>query len=130
MKGLDTNVLLRIVTADDPAQVGRARQFLREQRRQAPLWINRIVLCELVWALTSSFKFDRDRVAAVITLFLRSDEVAIEGHRVVRDALFLFRTSKADFADCLIGLSNGLAGCERTATFDRDAARLDEFELI
>jgi predicted nucleic-acid-binding protein len=54
----------------------------------------------------------------------------IEGHRLVRDALYLFRTSRADFADCLVGLSNGLAGCERTATFDRRAAELDEFKLI
>jgi hypothetical protein len=30
----------------------------------------------------------------------------------------------------LVGLSNGLAGCERTATFDRRAAELDEFKLI
>jgi predicted nucleic-acid-binding protein len=66
----------------------------------------------------------------VIMLLLRSDEVTVEGHRVVRDALYLFRSSKADSSDCLIGLSNGLAGCERTATFDRGAARLDEFELI
>ena len=86
--------------------------------------------CELVWVLAISFKFDRQRVASAIALLLRSDEVAIEGHRVVRDALYLFRTSKADLADCLIGLSNGLAGCERTATFDRAAARIDEFELI
>jgi predicted nucleic-acid-binding protein len=58
--------------------------------------------------LTASFKFDRDRVAAAVMLLLRSAEVTIEGQRVVRDALYLFRTNQADFADCLIGLSNGL----------------------
>jgi predicted nucleic-acid-binding protein len=121
---------VRIITADDPNQVERARRFLRQQRQHAPFWINRIVLCELVWALTTSFKFDRTSVASVIAQLLRSDEVAIEGSQVVRDALFLFRTSKADFADCMIGLSNGFAGCERTATFDRAAAALDEFELL
>ncbi|HSA81392.1 MAG TPA: type II toxin-antitoxin system VapC family toxin [Geminicoccaceae bacterium] len=130
MKGLDTNVLLRMITADDPEQIARVRRYLRQERHHAPFWINRIVLCELVWSLATAFKFDRPRVAAVIMLLLRSDEVTIEGHRIVRDALYLFQTSNADFADCLIGLSNGLAGCERTATFDRGAARLDEFELI
>jgi predicted nucleic-acid-binding protein len=119
-----------MITADDPEQIERVRHYLRQERQHVPFWINRIVLCELVWSLTTSFKFDRERVAAVIMLLLRSDEMTIEGHQVVRDALYLFRTNKADFADCLIGLSNGLAGCERTATFDRRAARLDEFELI
>ncbi len=130
MKGLDTNVLLRLITADDPDQIERARRYLEEQRRHAPFWINTIVLCELIWALTASYKFDRPRVVAVMLLLLRSDEVALESKQVIADALYLFRTSRADFADCLIGLSNGLAGCERTATFDRQAARLDEFELI
>jgi predicted nucleic-acid-binding protein len=130
LKGLDTNVLIRLITADDPAQIARLRRYLRQERHHAPFWINRIVLCELVSSLTTAFKFDRPRVAAVIMLLLRSDEVTIEGHRIVRDALYLFQTGAADFADCLIGLSNGLAGCERTATFDRKAAQVDEFELI
>ena len=119
-----------MITADDVEQGERVRTYLRRERQHVPFWINRIVLCELVWSLTTSFKFDRGSVARVVMLLLRSDEVTIEGHRVVRDALYLFRTSKADFADCLIGLSNGFAGCERTVTFDRRAAELDEFELI
>jgi predicted nucleic-acid-binding protein len=130
LKGLDTNVLLRLITADDPGQIERARKYLREQRQHAPFWINQIVLSELIWALTASYKFDRPNVIAVILLLLRSEEVALEGKKVIADALYVFRTSKADFADCLIGLSNGWAGCERTATFDRKAAELDEFELI
>jgi predicted nucleic-acid-binding protein len=63
-------------------------------------------------------------------LLMRSDEVTLEGHGVVRDALYLFLTSRADFADCLIGPVDGLADCEGTGTFDRRAAHLDEFELI
>ena len=130
MKGLDTNVLVRLITADDPDQFERARAHLRDQRQHRPFWINTIVLCELIWALTTSYKYDRPAVAAVILLLLRSDEVTLEGKQVIADALYLFQISKADFADCLIGLSNGLAGCQRTATFDRRAAELDEFELI
>jgi predicted nucleic-acid-binding protein len=130
LKGLDTNVLVRLVTADDPVQVERARQFLRQQRRHAPFWVNRIVLCELVWTLATTFRFDRDQIAALLAQLLSSNEVTIEGRPVVRDALYLFRTSRADFADCLIGLANGFVGCERTATFDRRAAELEEFELV
>jgi predicted nucleic-acid-binding protein len=130
LKGLDTNVLLRLITADDLDQFERATRYLRDQGQHRPFWINSVVLCELIWALTASYKFDRPAVAAVVLLLLRSDEVALEGKQVIADALYLFQISRADFADCLIGLSNGLAGCERTATFDREAARLDEFDLI
>jgi predicted nucleic-acid-binding protein len=130
VKGLDTNVLLRIITADDPAQAERAEEYLSRQRHHGPFWINRIVLCELIWSLTSSYKFERERVVAVIKLLLQSAEVTSEANKLVANALYLFQISDADFADCLIGLSNGLSGCESTATFDLKAAKLDEFELI
>ena len=58
-------------------------------------------------------------------LLLHSDEVALGGKQVIAGALYACRTSKAAFADWLIGLSNGLAGCEWTVTFDCQAARLD-----
>ena len=48
----------------------------------------------------------------------------------VEFALYLYRISSADFSDCLLGVTNGILGCTRTATFDQSAAELDEFELI
>jgi predicted nucleic-acid-binding protein len=48
----------------------------------------------------------------------------------VSTALQRFRSSSADFADCLLGVSNQSAGCEYTATFDRKASKLPEFRLL
>lgn len=63
-------------------------------------------------------------------MLLEADEIQVETTAVVRSALYAYRVSQAGFADCLIAMSNGFAGCERTATFDRKAAERDEFELI
>jgi hypothetical protein len=59
----------------------------------------------------------------------QSYAVAVEDEHSVEFALYLYRTSGADFADCL-GVTNGFLGCTSTATFDQRAAELDEFELI
>ena len=130
MKGLDTNVLVRLMTLDDEQQVRRARAYLAREGAQSPFWINRIVLCELIWVMTRSLRCSREQAAAVLAALLSSDDLQIEDFRVVQTALYMYRVSRAEFADCLIAVSNGVSGCERTATFDRRAADLDEFELI
>jgi predicted nucleic-acid-binding protein len=130
VKALDTNVLLRLLIEDDADQAERAAQYLVREQANAPLFVNRIVLCELVWILTRSFRYGRARTARVIGRILASDELQVEGRHMVRFGLYLFQVSRADFADCMIGATNGMLGCERTATFDRRAGELGEFELI
>ena len=130
MKGLDTNVLIRLLLADDPEQTARGRAFVADRPAGEPLFVNRIVICELVWTLRRGFRFDRDQIAAVVDRMLKSRVFEIEDYDALGFALYLYQTSGADLADCLLGVTNGLLGCERTATFDRRAAELDEFELI
>lgn len=130
MKGLDTNVVLRLLLEDDPAQTNRARAVVRRESAARKCWVNRVVLCEVVWVLESAYRYSREQIGDAVQALLLSDDLALEQRDVVRSALYAFRTSRADFSDCLIGMSNGLQGCERTLTFDRRAAALDEFELI
>lgn len=118
------------MTLDDEQQVRRARAYLAQERAHSPFWINRVVLCELIWVMTRSLRCSREQTAAVLATLLSSEDLRIEDLRVVQTALYMYRVSRAEFADCLIAVSNGVNGCERTATFDRRAAELDEFELI
>lgn len=130
MKGLDTNVVLRLLLEDDPTQAARARAAVRRESSPEKCWVNRVVLCEVVWVLESAYKYRRDQIGDAVQALLLSDDLALEQRNVVRSALYVFRTSRADFSDCLLGMSNGLQGCERTLTFDRRATELDEFEQI
>ena len=95
-----------------------------------PLFINRIVICELVWTLRRGFRLGRGQIADAVDRLLKSRVLEIEDYDALGFALYLYQTSGADLADCLLGVTNGLLGCERTATFDHRAAELDEFELI
>ena len=129
MRGLDTNVLLRVLVAADPEQLRRVRAFLAARLPGKPLYVNRIVVCELIWTLRRRFRFDREQIADVVDRLLKS-RLVLEDYDALGLALYLYHTSGADLAHCLLGVINRAAGCERTATFDRAAARLDEFELI
>jgi predicted nucleic-acid-binding protein len=61
---------------------------------------------------------------------LNREEMVFEQADVMRSALELFRIGKADFADCLIATSARAAGCTKTLTFDRIAARDAGMELV
>jgi predicted nucleic-acid-binding protein len=53
MHGLDSNVLLRFVLEDEPAQYELARRFFGRCTRENPAYVNLMVLCEFVWVLTT-----------------------------------------------------------------------------
>ena len=61
---------------------------------------------------------------------LRTKELMVERAEVVWKAVRIYRGSKADFADCLIACAASAAGCERTMTFDRGAAKHAGMSLI
>ncbi len=55
MKGLDTNVLVRYLTQDEPDQAARAARFIEKASANDRLLINGVVLCELEWVLESAY---------------------------------------------------------------------------
>ena len=95
-----------------------------------PGWVGLATVLELIWVLRSKNRFDRRTIAKTIDQLLSRQEIVVEQAETVQGALRLFRDGKADFADCLIALSAKAAGCSRTVTFDRIAARDAVMELL
>lgn len=125
MIGLDTNVLIRLLTGDDAGQRVRARAFIERRCSPGnPAFVNRIVVIETVWVLESVYAYTRKEISAAIDALLRTVDIAIEGAEFVRAALAMYRRG-ADFADAMIAATNIARGCTQTATFDRKAAKLD-----
>ena len=131
MIGIDTNVLVRYLTDDEPEMVDRAERVLeRECTPERPGCINIVVLCEVAWVLRRRYRFAREEIAAAVEALLRAPLLAVEHANLAELALKDYRMGKADFTDSLIGLINRRWGCEATATFDRKAAELDSFRLL
>lgn len=131
MKALDTNLLVRHLTQDHAQQARMVSAYLEHHcTPETPGYINHIVLCELVWVLESCYGYLPALIASAVQKILQTQQLMVEKSDLVWEAVELYRTGTADFADALIGLSNQQAGCTATATLDRKAARLDCFELI
>jgi predicted nucleic-acid-binding protein len=125
--GLDTNVLLRYLLRDEPAQAARAA---RELERDERFLVGSVVLCEVVWVLESGYGFSRAEVAATLEKILATAQFEIEGKDLALAALDDFRGSTADFSDCLLGRRNRAAGAADTVTFDRGLRGLEGFRLL
>jgi predicted nucleic-acid-binding protein len=131
MIGIDTNVLVRHLVQDDPGQSRKATQLITNQcTRDDPGFINRIVLCELVWVLESAYGYPKDTIVVVLDKLMRTSQLKIEDAQAAWTAFRMYQKGKADYADCLLGATNRLGGCEETVTFDHPASKLEGFQLL
>jgi predicted nucleic-acid-binding protein len=128
--GLDTNILVRFFAKDDPLQSPKAKAVLASLTIKEPGWIGIVTILELVWVMESKFRMGRAAISGMLSQLLGRDEIVIEKDSVLQNAVQLFRSGNVDFADCLIASSAKAAGCLRTMTFDRIAARDAGMELI
>jgi predicted nucleic-acid-binding protein len=124
MIGLDTNVLVRYITQDHPAQSAAAVKVMDSLSSDLPGFLSMVVIAEVVWVLQFSYQFKRDEVEHVVERLLRSKELVIERAEIVSQALRRFRASRATFADCLIERCAHAAECQYVLTFDREAAAM------
>ena len=121
MRAIDTNVVVRLVTRDEPAQVQAAEAFA-----SSGAWISNVVLAETGWVLDSVYGRTAEQIAAAIDTLLNHKNVTMQDTDVVVSALEQFRRRPAlGFSDCLVLEIARKAGYLPLGTFDRDLARLD-----
>ena len=130
MIGLDTNLLVRYLTQDDATQSKQAARIIDAAiAADEDLYLNHIVVCELTWVLSRAYGYAKDELLGVLEKILAAGQFAFEDKDSLWRALEAFRSSRADFADGLIGVKNSTAGCRTTVTLDRAAAGLGNFTL-
>lgn len=122
MIGVDTTVLVRLLTADMPEQYDIALNFFDKRSSRDPVFVSAVTLVETIWVLRRSYKYGFDEIQNCIIGLLDSEDVEIEG----RDHLLIALEnglSAGLFADVLVSYLGQSAGCTSTVTFDRRAAQ-------
>jgi predicted nucleic-acid-binding protein len=129
--GLDTNVLVRYLTEDDPVQSRAATALIRTViARGGRCYISAIVLCELSWVLRGAYKISKTDLLLTLDRLLSTVQFVIGDKDLVRAAVEKYRSGQADFADYVIGALHEDAGCARTVTFDRRLRGNTAFQVI
>ena len=129
MIGLDTNLLVRYFTQDDPVQSPIATEVIEQRLTpQEPGFVSTVVTAETVWVLTRAYRLSREAIVAVLETMLRIDSLVVESEQEVFLAMVALREGHGEFGDALIGALCAKAGCARVLSFDRRALRLPGFE--
>ena len=120
---LDTNVLVRLVTEDDPAQAKAARDHLEGK----DIYVTKTVLLESEWVLRHAYDLPRPKIASVFRVVLGLENLVAESPGEAQSALAWYERG-LDFADALHLASSGT--CDHLVTFDRRlAATASKLEL-
>ncbi|TSE20169.1 PIN domain protein [Tepidimonas alkaliphilus] len=114
---LDTNILVRLATRDDPVQAEAALRVIRAADRLViplPVW------CELAWVLLRGYRYSAEQVAHAIGTLMDVDRVVCD-REAVRAGLAML-AADGDFADGAIACAGVQMGADAMLTFDRTAA--------
>lgn len=116
MISVDTNVVLRLILADDADQVAAIRAMMA----RTSLFLTLTVLLETGWVLESRYRMTRQSVADALTSVIDLDGVEVARRALVQWAVSRYR-SGADWADMIhIAAAARLDGF---ATLDRGLLR-------
>ncbi len=96
MTAVDTNILVRLLTGDDPKQEAAARSLFAD----GPIWIAKTVLLETGWVLGSAYGYGEKAVRDALARLLGLPDVHVEDETAVAEALALMEQG-IEFADAL-----------------------------
>lgn len=129
MIALDTNVLVRFLTQDEPAQAARATRLFRRLTPESPGFVAREVIVELVWVLERSHALSSEAITVAVQGLLTAAEIEVEAADDVGNAVVRNRDEGLGFADQMIAAAGRRAGAAELVTFDRDAVRIGGVRL-
>lgn len=126
MRAVDTNVLVRLISRDDPKQLATAEAYISNGA-----WVSTLVLAETSWVLSSVYGLGDDQIATVVEMLLAHEQLSLQDAEVVSAALDHFRAAPSPgFSDCLILEVARKAGHLPLGTFDRRLGKVEGTERL
>ena len=112
MLAIDTNIAVRFLVRDDPAQSERARAIVSDSE----VYVTPTVLLETEWVLRNFYELPRHAVLGELERFCGMQTVTVGAAEMVDRALG-FAERGLDFADALHLAQSG--DCDAFVTFDK-----------
>jgi len=131
MIGLDTNILVRYLTQDDPDQSPKATELIEHRLTERdPGFISVVAMIETVSVLDRAYGLDSQEIAGAVERILQADVLTVENEQEVFTAMITLRQGRGSFADALIAELGSRAGCQHTLTVDQKTLRLSGFRAL
>jgi predicted nucleic acid-binding protein len=124
---LDTNVLIRHLTGDPPAQARRATAFLE---RADELLLPDLIVAEVVYVLESFYEVKPKRVAELVRAVIAFPAIVVVAEPLLLRALEVYEVDRIDFAEAYLVAIAEAGAVESIASFDRSIDRVTTIRRI
>jgi predicted nucleic acid-binding protein len=126
---LDTNVVVRHLTGDPPAQAQAAAAFLAAAAADA-LVLTDLVFAEIIFVLESFYELPREQVAERLRAVLASPAIAAVGRRLLLCTLEVYERHRVDLAEAYLVACAETSEIGAVASFDRTIDRVPTVSRI
>jgi predicted nucleic-acid-binding protein len=118
---VDTNVLIRHLTGDPPAQAARATRLLSQANQ---LLLPDLIVAEVVYVLESVYRVRRPRVADLVRAIVAFPAIEVADEPALLRALEVYEVHRLDFADAYLVAEAETSGVNAVASFDKAIERV------
>lgn len=129
MIGIDTNILIRYLVADDPKQAATANHIINHDANDGSIRIENLVIAETIWVLSKTFRYNKTDIIDAVRKIIHVRNFVFDDLPTLKESLEYYASHSLDFADTLIGILNRKSGCVTTMTYDAAASRSSLFTL-
>jgi len=124
---VDTNVIVRHLTADPPATGRRATRFLATAD---DLLLPDVIAAEIVFVLESFYEVGRAEVARLMRSVIAFQAIRTIDATLLLRALEVYETDRLDFADAYLVACAETAGVTEIVSFDKAFDRVGSVTRI
>lgn len=115
MISLDPNIIVRLLTRDDPAQVAAVERLLDQP--DAVFWIDDVAMLETQWVLSRAYAWPRETIVTAFNQLLSLPDTRFDDRECMEQAVDAFAQG-TDFADALLTYRSRAHGCDSLASLD------------
>ena len=129
---VDTNLFLRYLTNDVPAQADAVEKLLRQAADgKARLVTNGMVIAEIVWTLHSYYQLEQADIQNKILAILNTSGLEIPDSNLILKAVIWYAEKNVDFIDAYNAAWMEQNAIEKIYTFDqKHFARFDDVDVL
>jgi len=130
-EGLDTNILARLLVADDEAQTQAVYRLFKEaEAKKNEFFVSLPVLLELFWVLESVYNLPRREILEAVNALTSMSFLKVDSETVPRSLLDDARKTSCDLSDLLTGHAAAAHAGDAVLSFDKRACRRPLFRQL
>ncbi len=119
MTFLDTNIILRYLTWDEPKKARRCEDlFKRATDGKEVLYTTTLVIAELIWTLEKAYKLPRSEIVSYVQRIFNTPNILLDEKDILLMAIGLYELKKIDFIDAYNAISMGAKNIDTLYSYD------------